>query len=239
MINNININTFKKIAKRNNWVIFDSLERPLDLNIWVIRGNDRNAGTFDDTMVVFWRTDFTNWKFEYFKVTADPSEISLMNNKNELGVAIIKQGQHRGAWALGLHKGQYEALVQIDNITVIRDFNENNFLDIPDCDNLMDWKNVPPYSIKSYKKFNRLVTEYLKNDIVQYRTEVGKDMGINCHRASAWKLLERVGLYSEGCVVHYDPTRYKEVFIPLIKESIKHWGNRFSFIMCHEEQLYY
>jgi len=239
MIKSININALKRTAKRNNWVIFDNHTKAYDLNLWVIRSANREAGIFDDTLIVFWKVDAVKWEYRFYRVTADPSEVSLFNSKNDLGVAIIKQGQHRGAWALGLHKGQYDALVQVGNITVIRDFNQDEWLDIPDCDELSHWKNVAPYRINVYKRQGRLVTEYLKNEQILYRTEVGSNMGINCHRASSWKILERVGLYSEGCVVHHDPVKYKDEFIPLMKQSAANWDNKFSFVLCHEEQLYY
>jgi len=48
---------------------------------------------------------------------------------NVEGTAILKEGQHRGAWKLGKHKG-YEALVQRKEVTVIRDGNKDGILDL-------------------------------------------------------------------------------------------------------------
>ena len=79
-----------------------------------------------------------------------------------------------------------------------------------------------------------------KNDILDMddRTIVTGMYGINCHRASAWRLLEYVGLYSEGCQVHYDPNRYNKEFISLIQDAIECHGNRFTITLITEKDLY-
>lgn len=233
-----NINLLIEIAKRNNFVIFDDNAKSHNLNIWIIRNKYRIAGKFDDMLLVFWRDINREWKFETFDVTADPSEVSLMSMKNKRGVAIIKKGQYRNAWKLGLHRNSYPALVQRGNITVIRDFNKDNILDIPSNGVLKNW----------YKSKNRTTSTAVINDVFQinyyedselvYRIEKGSNFGINCHRASKWKILQRVGLYSEGCVVHQDPYRYEQTFMPIINSAVKNWGNSFSFVLCDEEDLY-
>jgi hypothetical protein len=47
---------------------------------------------------------------------------------NVKGTAILKPGQYRGAWQLGKHKGEYEALVQRGAMTVWRDNDRNHTL---------------------------------------------------------------------------------------------------------------
>ena len=41
------------------------------------------------------------------------------------GTAILKEGQYRGAYQIGLHKGKYKALVQRKVLPVYRDGNKN------------------------------------------------------------------------------------------------------------------
>ena len=49
---------------------------------------------------------------------------------NSKGCAILKAGQYRGAYQIGLHKGKYEALVQRGGkVTVYRDNNKDDTLD--------------------------------------------------------------------------------------------------------------
>jgi hypothetical protein len=45
------------------------------------------------------------------------------------GAAILKQGQYKNAYAIGLHRGKYKALVQVKPVTVMRDKDRNSYLD--------------------------------------------------------------------------------------------------------------
>jgi hypothetical protein len=45
------------------------------------------------------------------------------------GTAILMQGQYKDAYQIGLHRGQYYALVQRNPVTVIRDYDRNAILD--------------------------------------------------------------------------------------------------------------
>ena len=45
------------------------------------------------------------------------------------GTAILAEGQYRNAYAIGMHRGQYEALVQVKPITIMRDYDRNAVLD--------------------------------------------------------------------------------------------------------------
>jgi hypothetical protein len=44
------------------------------------------------------------------------------------GTAILKEGQYHHCYTLGLHQGKYKALVQFMPVTIIRDFNKDNYL---------------------------------------------------------------------------------------------------------------
>jgi hypothetical protein len=47
----------------------------------------------------------------------------------EQGTAILAEGQYKNAYAIGLHRGQYEALIQVKPITIMRDYDRNAVLD--------------------------------------------------------------------------------------------------------------
>lgn len=235
-----NIRLIKSVAEKNNFVVFENNSKPFNLNIWAIRNNNRVAGAFDDTLLVFYKNAKGSWIFHDFKVTTDPSEISLLKRKVTRGVAIVRKGQYRNCWELGLHKGSYPALVQRGNLTVIRDFNKDNILDIPDENTLKNWEKISKYNkvevVRTYSGIWR--EEYLTCDELKYRVETSYNFGINCHRASAWKILEKVGLYSEGCIVHQNPYKYRDVFMNLINSAAERWGNSFTLTLCHEEDFY-
>jgi hypothetical protein len=48
---------------------------------------------------------------------------------NPQGTAILAQGQYVGAYKLGLHRGQYTALVESGQVTAIRDYDRDAVLD--------------------------------------------------------------------------------------------------------------
>lgn len=57
-----------------------------------------------------------------FQATTNPGKYWLENfNKERGGAAVVKPGQYKDVWALGKHHNEYEALVQVGNITVWRD----------------------------------------------------------------------------------------------------------------------
>lgn len=60
--------------------------------------------------------------------TTSPSVYFLENPMNSGGAAILKQGQYKNAYAIGLHRGKYKALVQVKPVTVMRDADRNSYL---------------------------------------------------------------------------------------------------------------
>lgn len=233
-----NIDVIHQVAEQNSFKLFEGNKREYNLNIWNIRSNVREAGKFDDIQMIFYKNIVGRWVIELFNITTDPSELSLMNMQNPKGVAVIKKGQYFNAWTYGKHKGQYDALIQIGNITVIRDFNKDEILNIPDDVILKYWSSNTGCSIIIKRSNDSYCEDYMKDGKLIYRVETASGMGINCHRASRWKILEKVGLYSEGCVVHQNPYKYHDLFIPLVKQGAINYGNSFTFVMCDEEDFY-
>ena len=57
----------------------------------------------------------------WYTGTTNPGTRWLKNLMNPKGTALLKPGQWTDSWKLGLHRGEYKALVQCKPITVFRD----------------------------------------------------------------------------------------------------------------------
>jgi len=94
-----------------------------NLNIVGIRNSatgDQITNRFDDLITVSYRLD-GQWKFHQYQATTDPGRHWTENLLNPNGTAILVPGQYRGAYAVGLHQGKYEALRQVKPVRVYRD----------------------------------------------------------------------------------------------------------------------
>lgn len=110
----------------NGFVIYD---KPYQLNIVGRRNDSTVPNKFDDLLYAFWKNDKGDWEGKYFTTTTDPGTYYLKNPLSNLGTAILKQGQYVDTYGIGKHKGQYEALVQLKPVMVIRDYDRNAILD--------------------------------------------------------------------------------------------------------------
>ena len=96
-----------------------------DYNLNIVGVRNHNNGMkatnlFDDRITISYK-ELGEWKFHSFKATTEPSPLYLKNPLNKKGTAILKPMQHRNAYSLGLHGGQYEALRQVGELRVYRD----------------------------------------------------------------------------------------------------------------------
>jgi len=117
-----------RVMTRKGYVVFENDAKPLNINYVGIR-NIANVNTFNDTFVMFWKYA-GQWSSFYWFGTTDPGTYYLENPMNDMGTAILKEDQYRGAWKMGLHQGKYDALVQKKEVTVIRDANKDGVLDL-------------------------------------------------------------------------------------------------------------
>lgn len=108
---------------------FQVYTRPFELNIVGIRSDNTLAGKFDDQIHVFFKNSGGSWIHYAFNATTDPGTYWLKSPMHPQGTAILAQGQYRGAYQIGLHKGKYYALVQRAPVTVLRDYDRNAILD--------------------------------------------------------------------------------------------------------------
>lgn len=119
---------FDKVMAKKGYAYF--VNGAYNLNIIGIRRSGTEVtNRFDDFIVVTYKDDKSIWHKEIFQATTDPGLSPIMNPANKKGCAILVPGQYRGAYKIGYHKGQYEALCQCKPLPVYRDGNKDNKYD--------------------------------------------------------------------------------------------------------------
>ena len=108
-------------------VVFES--GPFNLNLIAVRSANSQAGKFDDRIHLVFRDGFGRWQDLALSCTTDPGLYWLKKLGRVQGTAILKAGQYRGAYRIGLHRRRYPALVQSKPVTVWRDNNRDSTLD--------------------------------------------------------------------------------------------------------------
>jgi hypothetical protein len=103
---------------------------PYKLNVVGIRDTANTEPIlFQDEIAYFYYDQNGNLVGNVARGTTSPSVYYLENPMNIGGAAILKQGQYKNAYAIGLHRGKYKALVQVKPVTVMRDKDRNSYLD--------------------------------------------------------------------------------------------------------------
>ncbi len=108
---------------------YEVYSRPYELNIVGIRSDSTIPNSFDDGIHVFFKNNMGQWIYYPFKATTDPGTFWLKNPMAAQGTAILKAGQYKGAYQIGLHRGSYYALVQRKPVTILRDYDRDAVLD--------------------------------------------------------------------------------------------------------------
>jgi hypothetical protein len=120
------LSTIKAILKNNDYVLYTD---PFRLNIVGLRSKNTVANRFDDEIHIFYKNENMKWEYYVFPCTTDPGTYWLNNPAYEEGTASLPQGQYVDTYAIGMHRGKYEALVQVKALTVIRDYDRDAYLD--------------------------------------------------------------------------------------------------------------
>jgi len=119
----ISLNNIIKSAEKLGYNVD---KRPNKLNIIGVRNSAATSqDKFDDLLAYFIYDNNGNLRGKVVPATTDPSTLFLKSPINIKGAAILKSGQYKDAYELGLHRGKYEALVQAKPVTVIRDNDRN------------------------------------------------------------------------------------------------------------------
>lgn len=118
----IGVSDFLDIMRTKNYeILTDTINRPLSINIIGYRNLKARDNYFDDTISVYWKDYLNQWHCDHFPATTYPGTPWLLKPLNPKGAAVLKPGQYKGVYELGLHRGKYEALVQRGLVTVFRD----------------------------------------------------------------------------------------------------------------------
>src|SRR5262245_17414123 len=120
------LSRIKSILKQNGYALYTE---PYRLNIIGLRSESIVPNRFDDEIHVFYAKSDGSWNYHIWPATTDPGTFWLNNPVYEQGTAILAQGQYQNSYAIGKHKGLYEALVQTKPVTVIRDYDRDALLD--------------------------------------------------------------------------------------------------------------
>lgn len=96
-----------------------------NLNIIGIRAYPGIVNKFDDLICLVYKVE-NNWVCKSYPATTDPGLYYMNNPMAVNGTAILKEGQYRGAFKIGMHQGKYQALVQNKSLPVYRDGNKDN-----------------------------------------------------------------------------------------------------------------
>lgn len=114
--------------KEKKYLIFTG---KMNINIFGIR-NKASINSFNDTIGILYNSNSNvdEWTLFTFLATTDPGLYHLQNPSRVAGTAILCPGQHRSAFTFGLHRGDYECLVQSRPLPVFRDANKNTILDL-------------------------------------------------------------------------------------------------------------
>lgn len=86
-----------------------------------VRSNANIQNKFDDLFIV------VNGDNIYcYSSTTNPGTFWLKNLMNPKGAALLKTGQYKDSFKLGLHRGKYQALIQAKPVAVYRDANRDD-----------------------------------------------------------------------------------------------------------------
>lgn len=93
---------------------------PDGLHLIGVRSKADAPDQFDDTLYLI-----TPDSFLRYPCTTNPGVYWLKNWFNPKGCAVLKPGQYIDSWAIGKHRGLYEALVQCKPVTIYFDTNKD------------------------------------------------------------------------------------------------------------------
>lgn len=120
---------FEKLFKKKGYVFFT--KGSYNLNIIGVRSSGAQVtNSFDDVLVLIYKTPNGQWNRQVYQITTDPGRYYVLNPSNRKGTAILVPGQYRGVYKIDKHRGKYEALCQRNKpVKVYRDSNKNEIYD--------------------------------------------------------------------------------------------------------------
>lgn len=119
----------KTVMNKSNYSFYEN--GIYNLNIIGVRKKKKKADNLfnDKLFVIFKEPDNKNFIIKNYSITTTPGISQLEDPSNIKGTAILVPNQYKGCWSIGLHKGEYEALVQTKPVSVYRDNNKDDNYD--------------------------------------------------------------------------------------------------------------
>lgn len=112
----ISVETFLSIMQEHDYIVYSDGE----LNIVGFRNRFGRPNHFDDCIVIY-KNALNGWKSWQYEATTLPGLPYIVKPVNQKGAAILVPGQYTEAYAIGLHRMKYKALIQIKPVKVFRD----------------------------------------------------------------------------------------------------------------------
>lgn len=123
----ISYDNIKDIIKHKGYTFF---EGEYNINRVGIRTLNRSVNNYDDIFCLLYQHNGDNYIWVDKEFTTDPGIYYLQKELlSPKGCGILAEGQYRGMHEIGLHRGKYEAFVQVKPCKVFRDRNKDNYLD--------------------------------------------------------------------------------------------------------------
>jgi hypothetical protein len=112
------IQRIKGLLKRRGFELFT---KPFELNIVGLR--NKNPKTADE-IHVFYKINERNWNYHIYEGITDP--VVLLQGKTDS--LLLKEGQYRDCYSIGLYHDKVKALIQGKPVTVLKNYNRDSFL---------------------------------------------------------------------------------------------------------------
>ncbi len=105
-----------KAIHRKGHILFERTDKPYNLNFIAVRDI---GGQWNDQFILMWKYK-TGWAFVPWMGTTDPGAFYLKKPLNVKGTMILPEGQHRGFFKKGKHRGRYKCLKPAREVGVYR-----------------------------------------------------------------------------------------------------------------------
>lgn len=215
----ITIANLKRTALKKGYPIFERTINDYNLNIWGIRTSNVKAGLFDDFILIFRQVgDVSKYIAKetptYKRIIDFDWVIDVFVATTDPSNLTLKSPENTLGTAIlveGFYRGMFKAGKHKGQYEALVQNNPVKVYRDNDKDDVLDF-NVP--------------------------TQVGV-FGINLHRASAYNVVDTVGLYSAGCQVVKSVRDFESTIIPLRDNAVKSGYKTFSYTLINESDLCY
>jgi len=225
MIEKITIQNLSRIAKLKGYTINTHRGKfNANLNIWGIRTLDVDTSRYNDYIIIF-RQLFNSYNLK--------TEVKVKSKTYTRIVQIIDNC----AWVIDVFVGTTDP--SKDNL--VSPINKNGTAILKEGQYKGMFRSGKHHN--DYEAFvqNRPCIVYRDNNkdgLLDYNGKQETGMfGINFHKASKWKIVDLIGLYSAGCQVVKSVRDYEDIIIPLKRVSEKEGFKEWDYTLINIDNL--